>query len=264
MDDVLGSAVEHPQRPSLERETDRKTYILDLLRDRGRIEVNESAEALDVSAMTIRRDLAELHEEGRVQRIHGGAIARRSPFSIRAEAASAEKSRIARAVNKLILPGDTVGIEVGTTCRAVASELAARDDILAVTNSFQAAIEFQFSRSSLLVLGGLMTAEFALVNAGLGQGSQNIHMDKLVLGCGGLSTEGISHFDVAETEMRKELIQNSDVVILAADHTKWERRKAILLGQLDVIDMLVTDAEPPAELRQALDQAAVEVIIATE
>lgn len=105
-------------------------------------------------------------------------------------------------------------------------------------------------------------AEEAILNGGLAEGSQNIHLDKLVLGCGGVSAEGISHFDVAETEVRKDLVQNSDFVILAADHTKLERRKAILLGELDILDVLVTSEEPPERLRRALDQASVEVIIA--
>ncbi|GAA1142654.1 DeoR/GlpR family DNA-binding transcription regulator [Nesterenkonia lutea] len=262
MENTLEQPHDRTQVPLPEPGTDRKEYIVSLLRDQERVEVNGVAEAFDVSAMTIRRDLAELDKEGRVQRVHGGAVARRSPFPLRAEIASVEKFRIARAVNGLIANGDTVGIEVGTTCRAVARELATRDDILAVTNSLQAAIEFQRSRSSLLVLGGVMTSEFALVNGSWGRENGTIHLDKVVIGCGGISEEGVSHFDIPETEARKELIQNSDLVILAADHTKWGRRKAILLAELDVLDILVTDAEPPPELRQALRSASVEVVIA--
>lgn len=212
--------------------------------------------------MTVRRDLAQLDEAGLLRRVHGGATARPSP-SARSATMSQEKRRIARAVRALVDDGDTVGIDVGTTCTAVAAQLATREDLTAVTNSLQAAIEFQYSRSPMVVLGGLLTSESSLINGGLLEVRRNLHLDKLVLGCGGISeTYGITYFDLAETEIRSELVRKSDVVILAADHTKFDRRKPVMLNTLDILDILVTTGDPPEPLRAALDRASVEVIVA--
>lgn len=220
------------------------------------------AQALNVSAMTVRRDLTHLDGAGLLRRVHGGATARPSPTT-RSATMAEEKRRIASRINALIDPNDSVGIDVGTTCTAVAAQLATRDDVMAVTNSLQAAIEFQYSRSSMIVLGGMLTPESSLVNGGQLDLRRNLRLDKLVLGCGGVSVEdGITYFDLAETEIRADLVEKSDVVILAADHTKLERRKSIVLGGLDVIDVLVTTQEPSSQLRSALRHASVQVVVA--
>src|SRR5699024_5073452 len=123
-----------------------------------------------------------------------------------------------------------IGIDSGTTCRAVAIELARKDDLLVVTNSIQAAVEFQYSRSSVIVLGGMLTQEATLVNGGLAERRREVHRDKLILGCGGLAADdGISYFDPAETEVRRQLLRNTEAVILAADHTKLGRRRSVVL-----------------------------------
>lgn len=241
---------------------ERREYILRLLREGGQVDVGAVAQALAVSEMTVRRDLARLDSEGLARRVHGGATNRRPDFSNRAGVMPDEKARIARAVVGLIDRGDTVGIDAGTTCRAVARELAHRDDIFAVTNSIQSALEFQHSRSAAMVLGGIITSEASLISNGSAP-TQIVHLDKLVLGCGGVSVaDGISYFDLAETDVRRRLVDASDTVILAADHSKLGRRKPIVLAALDILDVLVTSAEPPDDLRDALRRASVELVVA--
>lgn len=240
---------------------ERRDFILERLREDGQVDVSDVAEALEVSTMTVRRDLASLDEAGLLRRVHGGATVRPSRAT-RSGTMVPEKLRIARAVRSLVGSGETIGVDSGTTCTAVAHQLAEVDDILAVTYSLPAAMEFQESRSRMLVLGGIVTPEATLVSGG---GLENLHLDKLVLGCGGISsTHGVSYFDMAETDVRRAMLRISDAVVLAADHTKFERRKAIILGSLDIIDILVTSALPPDELRVALDDASVEVIVASD
>lgn len=243
---------------------DRRGLILDRLRQEGTIDVGDLAQALDVSAMTVRRDLTYLDNAGLLRRVHGGAITRPSPTT-RSATMPAEKLRIAKRVRSLVTGGETVGIDAGTTCTAVAAQLAQMDSILGVTNSLQAALEFQNSRSSMIVLGGLLTPEFSLVNGAMLEMRGNVHLDKLILGCGGVSSvHGLSYFDLAETEVRKELVRRSDAVILAVDHTKLERRRAIILDRIDILDVMVTSAEPPEPLREALERASVEIVVASQ
>lgn len=246
---------------SVKPHTDRREFILNLVRQEGQVDVGEVAQVLNVSPMTVRRDLAHLDQAGLLRRVHGGATARPSP-STRSATMSEEKRRIAKAVDALVTDGDVVGIDVGTTCTAVAAQLALRDGLLGVTNSLQAALQFQYSTSSMVVLGGMLTNESSLINGGLLETRRSLNLDKLVLGCGGVSADrGISYFDLAETEIRAQLVAKSETVILVADHTKFDRVKPVTLDAVDILDILVTTAEPPAPLRTALDRASVDVIV---
>ncbi|MFJ9179190.1 DeoR/GlpR family DNA-binding transcription regulator [Streptomyces sp. NPDC102360] len=237
----------------------RQRAILRALQTSGQVDVNTLAECFGVSGMTIRRDLAELDHAGLLDRVHGGAVPRRAPaYGSRSTTMTMEKSRIARAVAELVEPGASVGIDTGTTCSAVAAELADRNDLTVITNSLHAAFELRDTGSRVLVLGGLMTPELSLTASTAAQERPQIHLDLLILGCGGLSVDhGITYFDPAEVEVRRTLLDLTDRVVVAADHTKFGRKKAMALGDLSIIDVLVTDEQPPAELRPALADVVV-------
>ncbi|MEU8876703.1 DeoR/GlpR family DNA-binding transcription regulator [Streptomyces javensis] len=237
----------------------RQRAILSALQESRQVDVNTLAERFGVSGMTIRRDLAELDQAGLLDRVHGGAVPRRAPaYGSRSSTMMPEKLKIARAVADLVKPGVSVGIDTGTTCTAVAAELAVRDDLTVITNSLHAAFELRDAKSRVVVLGGLMTPELSLVASTAAQARPQIHLDLMILGCGGLSIDrGITYFDPAEVEVRRTLLDLADRVVVAADHTKFDRKKAMALGDLSVIDLLVTDQTPPPELRSAFAEVVV-------
>jgi len=243
----------------------RQRGILKTLQQDRQVDVTELAQRFGVSGMTIRRDLAELDEAGQLHRVHGGATIRRAPaYGSRASTRAPEKAAIAHIAAQLVEPGTAVGIDSGTTCHAVAAELAHRSDLTVVTNALHAAITVREGGSRVIVLGGLLTPELSLVNPGIVQEPPQVHLDLLVLGCGGLSVDrGITYFDPTEVEIRRLLAGLADRVLVAADHTKFDRKKAMVLGPLDLIDVLVTDEAPPGPLRTALAAADVEVLIAS-
>jgi DeoR/GlpR family transcriptional regulator of sugar metabolism len=245
--------------------TVRQRDIVRTLQETRQVDVTELAQRFGVSGMTIRRDLAELEDAGQLHRVHGGATIRRAPaYGSRASVQAAEKGAIARAVAKLVPPDAAVGIDSGTTCHAVAAELAHRSDLTVVTNALHAAITAREGGNRVLVVGGLLTPELSLVNPGAAQEPPQVHLDLLILGCGGLSVDrGITYFDPTEVQVRTMLTGLADRVVVAADHTKFHRKKAMVLGPLDVIDVLVTDQAPPEPLNQALGAAGVQVVIAS-
>jgi DeoR/GlpR family transcriptional regulator of sugar metabolism len=242
----------------------RQSDILKTLQEMRQVDVTELAQRFGVSGMTIRRDLAELEESGQLQRVHGGAVIRRAPaYGARSSIRASEKGAIARAVAQLIEPGAAVGIDSGTTCHAVAAELARRSDLTVVTNALHAAVTAREGGSRVIVLGGLLTPELSLVNPGIAQPPPQVHLDLLILGCGGLSIDsGITYFDPTEVEVRRMLAGLADRVVVAADHSKFDHKKAMVLGPLDLIDVLVTDRTPPEPLCTALAAAQVEVVVA--
>ena len=168
----------------------RQRGILKTLQQDRQVDVTELAQRFGVSGMTIRRDLAELDEAGQLHRVHGGATIRRAPaYGSRASTRADEKAAIARVVAELVEPGAAVGIDSGTTCHAVAAELAHRNDLTVVTNALHAAITVRDGGSRVIVLGGLLTPELSLVNPGTAQQPPQVHLDLLILGCGGLSVD---------------------------------------------------------------------------
>ena len=243
----------------------RQDDILRMLQQTRQVDVAELAQRFGVSGMTIRRDLAELDDAGHLHRVHGGAVLRRAPaYGSRASTRAAEKGTIARTVAELVGPGSAIGIDSGTTCQAVAAELASRSDLTVVTNAVHAAIAVRQGGSRVIVLGGLLTPEFTLVSPGGTLVPPQVHLDTLVLGCGGLSADrGITYFDPGEVEVRRMLTELADQVVVAADHTKFNQKKAMVLGPLDLIDVLVTDQQPPEPLRNAFQDAGIEIVIAT-
>ncbi|MGK5681548.1 DeoR/GlpR family DNA-binding transcription regulator [Actinoplanes sp. URMC 104] len=245
--------------------TARQREILKTLQQARQVDATELAHRFGVSSMTIRRDLAELSEAGQLQRVHGGAVIRRAPaYGSRASARAPEKAAIARAAAQLVEPGAAVGIDTGTTCHAVAAELAHRSDLTVVTNALHAAITVREGGNRVIVLGGLLTPELSLVSPGTTQQAPQIHLDLLILGCGGLAVDrGITYFDPTEVEVRRLLAGVADRVVVVADHSKFDHKKAMVLGPLDLIDVLVTDRTPPEPLAAALTTAGVDVVVAS-
>jgi DeoR/GlpR family transcriptional regulator of sugar metabolism len=243
----------------------RQRDIVRALQKTGQVDVNELAQRFGVSGMTIRRDLAELEDAGQLHRVHGGAIIRRAPaYGSRASTRATEKAAIARRVAQLVPPGAAVGIDSGTTCHAVAAALAHRNDLTVVTNALHAAITAREGGNRVIVLGGLLTPELSLVSPGTAQEPPQLHLDLLILGCGGLSVDrGITYFDPTEVQVRNMLVGLADRVVIAADHSKFDHKKAMVLGPLNLIDVLVTDHTPPEHLRTALAAAGAEVVIAS-
>ena len=107
---------------------ERRQEILKLVIENSRVSVADLSTRFEVSESSIRRDLAELHRLGLVQRTYGGAIglanpSAEAPFSERVVARREEKDRIGRAAAQLVQPGDTIFVDGGTTTECMLSYL---------------------------------------------------------------------------------------------------------------------------------------------
>jgi DeoR/GlpR family transcriptional regulator of sugar metabolism len=245
----------------------RRDVILRLLGERGRLEVAELTERLGVSGMTIRRDLDELQQDGVLRRVHGGAVRwERSPFESRRVARAEEKRRIAGRTAELIADGDSVAIDTGTTAHCVAHALRGKRDLVVVTNSIHVAAEFQGTpdaSAKVLLAGGVIAPEMCLVGTLATDTIRRLHVNKLVLGCGGLTEErGLTFFDIEESEVRRAMLEIAETVIAVMDHTKFGRTEMISVASLDQVDVIVTDAEPPPPYPRLCRDHGVELLIA--
>jgi DeoR family glycerol-3-phosphate regulon repressor len=249
--------------------TNRHTQIVDMVRQRGRVAVEDLARLFAVSQETIRRDLVSLDRSGLLRRFHGGAAAiaadQEGPFSVRMFDNISEKRRIARRAAKLFSSGDSLFVDTGSTTLIFAEELARIAGLTVVTNSERiAAAAGRASGSNVFLIGGAYRAEARECLGALAvEQIRRLHAGDCVLTIAALdSARGAMDFDIAEGEVARAMIERSDRVTILADSSKFERRALIEVCDLTTIDRLVTDREPPPHLLERCRSASIEVIVA--
>lgn len=257
-----------PQRTSSEwlLPGERREQIVRMLRS-GPVRGREVAEALGVSAMTIRRDADALVADGRVERVRGGLRAARRPTALEPEphAKAAlhqdEKRRIARAVRTLVQPGASVGIGAGTTAVAVAESLADVERLTVVTNAIGVAQALRASSATVVLLGGERTPSDALVGPLANAAAATLSLDVVVLGAHALDADrGCTTPNLAEAETNRALLRTGRMRVVAADGSKWDELGLATFATLDELDVLVT-THVPASSSAAVRRAVPRLLI---
>lgn len=138
---------------------ERQRHILELLDSRGRLTIAELSARFSVSDMTIRRDLAQLEDEGLLRRTHGGAARTQSgnfepPFAMRARLNAEAKKAIALSVAGALSDGETVILDGGTTGVAIAEELVGRNLTVCALNTRVADVLLASPSTRVMLPGG--------------------------------------------------------------------------------------------------------------
>jgi DeoR family transcriptional regulator of aga operon len=248
--------------------------LLELLVERGRLEVEEAAAELAVSAATIRRDFDQLAEQQMLVRTRGGAVVHgvsyELPLRYKTARHASEKQRVAKAVADLIAPGEAVGLTGGTTTTEVARALAVRSDLASgspaltiVTNALNIANELAVRpQFKIVVTGGVARPQSyeligPLADGVLGQ----ITIDVAVLGVVGFDvTHGAAANDEAEAAINRLLCERAERVIVAADSSKLGRRAFARICAADAVDTLVTDTAAERDTVRGFEEAGLRVI----
>lgn len=244
----------------------------------GRVSVAELAVQFSVAPETIRRDLDVLERQGRIQRVHGGAIpplgrnGREAAVDDRRATRIGAKASIARAAMGHLPPAHgSVLLDGGSTtgCLAAAMSAAAREGALepvtVVTNSPSAGVELSHARDvEVLLLGGrLRPVTETVVGAQTNALLSSISADVAFLGSNGLSAVlGLTTPDAEEAAAKRLIAARSQRVIALVDSTKFGAEHLCTFADLSTIDVLITDAVPPSSLAEALNRAEIEVVIA--
>ncbi|WP_030196170.1 DeoR/GlpR family DNA-binding transcription regulator [Streptomyces sp. NRRL S-87] len=247
--------------------------LLDLLVERGRLDVEEAAERLGVSAATIRRDFDQLAEQQMLVRTRGGAVPHgvsyELPLRYRSSRRAAEKERISAAVAELVAPGEVVGLTGGTTTTEVARALAARPDLATgspaltvVTNALNIATELAIRpQFKIVVTGGVARPQTYELTGPLADGVLGqITLDVAVLGVDAFDPEhGTAAHDQDEAAINRLLCERARRVVVATDSSKLGRRAFAQICPTDLVDVLVTDAGLDGGTADRFREAGVEV-----
>jgi DeoR/GlpR family transcriptional regulator of sugar metabolism len=248
----------------------RRALILDEVRRRGGVRVNELTRKLGVSDMTVRRDLDALARQGVLEKVHGGAVpvveasTHEPGFEAKSGLELSAKEDIARTAAALAVPGTAIALSGGTTTYALAHHLLDVPDLTVVTNSVRVADVFHGAQRSsgqrqgaatVVLTGGVRTPSDSLVGPVADQAIAALHFDVLFLGVHGISLEaGLSTPNLAEAETNRRLVQSARRVVVVADHTKWGTVGLSSFASLDQVDTLVTDAGLPADARAEISE----------
>jgi DeoR family transcriptional regulator, aga operon transcriptional repressor len=254
---------------------ERWTKLLEILGDRGRIEVAEAAGLLGVSTATVRRDMEELARQRLLTRTRGGAVlsgvAYDLPLRYKASRQADEKHRIARAAAALIPPGAVVGINGGTTTSEVARELAVRADLAdhgsttaltIVTNAINIAGELAVRPYvKTVVTGGVARpSSYELTGPLATVVLQALSLDYAVLGVNAVDPRfGAATHDEGEASANRAMAERAEKVIVVADATKLGRRAFAQVCDVAEISVLITDRDAPQELTEAFTAQGVDV-----
>lgn len=261
----------------------RRALILDEVRRRGGVRVNELTRRLNVSDMTVRRDLDALARQGVVAKVHGGAVpvveasSHEPGFEAKSALELGAKEEIARAAAAMVRPGTAIALSGGTTTFALARHLLDVPDLTVVTNSVRVADVFYEAQHSgsggearpgaatVVLTGGVRTPSDALVGPVADQAIRSLHFDALFLGVHGISVEaGLSTPNLAEAETNRRLVQAARRVVVVADHTKWGTVGLSSFATLDEVDTLVTDRGLSAEVREEMAERLPGLVVAGE
>ena len=221
---------------------------MELLRRTGTAQASRISELLQVSLVTVRKDLQRMEDEGLLHRIHGGAAIRdtQPPQDPRMLA----MERIAEAAAEEIKTGDCVIMNAGNTTLLTARKLWGCKGITVITNSIAIARELvQQTGIKLIFLGGEVNAE-AVFTYGWDAVTQleQYKANKLILSVSGLScSSGLTTRHMEAADLLRKMIARTETVIAVADDTKIGFESFYHVGDLDAVDKLITNSALASE-----------------
>jgi DeoR family transcriptional regulator of aga operon len=250
--------------------TERQNQIQEWIIHQKRISVTEICKRFSVSEATARRDLETLAGQGKLQRVHGGAIPFQHappelPMHQRQNEQAEEKRRIGQAAARLVQDGETIFLGSGTTVLEVARNLIGRHGLTVITNSLPVInLLAEIPEITLVGLGGIFRpSELSFIGHITEQALAEVRADKVFIGTRAISLEqGLTNDYLPETMTDRAILKIGREVIVVADYTKFDCVSTAFLAPISSIHTIVTDSLVPDGYVEAVSSNNTHVIIA--
>ena len=248
--------------------THRKQAILAALKRDGQVVAKTLSESFGVSEDTLRRDLRELAAEGLLQRVHGGALpasAAVGDMAQRQDIGTDAKRAIAKRAAAMILPGQVVILDGGTTCVQLARCLPPTLAITVVTHSPSVAVELAaHPLVDVLIIGGrLFKHSMVAVGASAVEAMAHIRADVYFMGVIGVHpTAGLSTGDLEEAYVKRALAARAAEVVVLASTEKLGAASPYVIADIDTVSSIVVDSGAPEAIRRQLRARGVGIVVA--
>jgi DeoR/GlpR family transcriptional regulator of sugar metabolism len=253
---------------------DRHQKILEIMSKNGTITIGEICELFEVSEMTARRDLRILDRQGLLRRVHGGAISNlgrsyEPPLSLRSRQAVEAKRAIGAKAAEMVLDGDSIALDVGSTTLEVARALRGKHNLTIITASLPIANEItaNFSLGAdvrLILTGGIVRPrEFSMVGHRSESAYDEFHVDKAFIAIAGLTIEdGLTEYNLEDALVKRPLLRSAQERIVVAEGSKFGRVAFAYVGPLDAVQTVITDKNADKNLVNKLVDKGIKMVIA--
>jgi len=252
--------------------TERHQFILKKLQDSGHVNVQELSIQMNVSDVTIRKDLKQLEDKNLLFRSHGGAskanpYASDRPVAEKERLNSDEKQTIAKAAAMMIGHNDSIIIASGTTMLALARSIQPQQHLTVITSALNVALELSHHQNvEVLQLGGQIRQNSSSV---MGPYAEQILADVscsiFFLGVDGIDLEmGITTTSLMEARLNQKMIEAAQVTVVLADSSKFGKRGLGKICTLDQIQHIITDSGISKETVDFLEEKGIRVTIANK
>lgn len=246
---------------------ERENFIFEELNKNGVVKVEELAERLNVTPMTIRRDLDKLEKLGIAFRSHGGAVLRNplqkeQTYDSKKLANLEAKRKIAGSAFDMVKEGDTILLDAGTTTFELAILLKQRKDLTVITNDIKIGLELYQSKNRLFIAGGQIQNETAsVIGPTADMFISNIRVDIAFIGTSSISKDWILFTPTFEkATLKRRMIECAKRAVLLGDKSKFGRDSFSKICSLQEIDIWITDKKFTDEEAVMLTEMNVQVI----
>ena len=248
---------------------ERRQHILSLIQKQGRVLVDELSEQLDLSKITIRKDLDHLQSKELLVRTHGGALPAHAgalsdpPIEDKEELRHEDKLKIAKAAVSTVSEGQCIILDSGTTTTAIARELLIFKRLTVITNALNIAADLARSDFEVILIGGtLRKNSMSLVGPLAEDVLREMHADILFIGVDGFDTKiGLTTPNVLEARVNRAMVNAAERVVAVCDSSKFNRRSLSLIVDASAIHHVITDSNLSPEQARAIQEVGIQLTV---
>jgi len=254
----------------MKKAVERRSKILQLLDDLGKVNVIDLSREFEVSEVTIRNDLDRLEKNNLLIRSHGGAFKTNNlalAVSVKKGVNQAAKRLIGKKAASLIQEEDSIILDSGTTTFEISNHLENFKKLTVISNALDIVNNLsQFKNLQVYMPGGyLKEFSMSLVGPMAERNFRQLHCRKLFLGVDGIKTEtGVYTHHMEEAYLNQIMMEISEEVILVADSSKFKKTGLAFISGLEKVDKIITDEGLDKGELYMLEKNHVEVIIAED
>jgi len=249
----------------------RQNKLVEIVRRREKVSVDELAHLLSASRETIRRDLTQLSELGKILKVHGGAklprVMGEGSFKQRLSENVDAKMKIAVTAAALVEPGETLFIDTGSTTLFFVEELSKIPGLTVITNSTEIARTITTGNNSgkAFLLGGEFRAgDSQTVGTMVATHIRSFRAHHAFLAIGALDARsGAMDYNIEEAQVARAMIEQSEKITVLADSSKFNALGSFEVCPLSTINRLVTDSPPPSEIGEAFEAGGGQLFLPT-
>ena len=249
---------------------ERHEMIMEELIKHGSVQVSDLVSKLNVSAVTVRKDLTDLEKSDKLYRSHGKAVLvnpyiNNRPVNEKEKLAADEKHAIGREAARLITRNDSICIASGTTVHALARNIQPIQKLTVVSASLAVSnILSQHDNIDIIQLGGMLRhSSLSVVGEFAMRVLAQCSFSKLFLGVDGIDMDyGITTTEMREASLNQKMIAAAQKTIVLADSSKFGRRGFAKIADIDAVDFIITDAGVSPKVVKRVEDRGIELIIA--